>query len=1504
MKRSAWLPAVALLATAVAAAVWIGPAWPFSADDSAFYDALSDTSAFDATGTAGVAIDPLGGMRLSTDGTPTTSEWTSVADFRGTGSVGPLVGVLTLDATATGGELRLRRSDLALSLDTSNPVVVPTFDPATDAGDAYEVQGPAVVKVAANDYRMYYTGVAPNGYVQRIFEATSTNGVAWTKVKGSGPGGCVLDVGAPVAFDGRGLVRPTVVYDASSTVPFKMWYGALGDDAGSIGFARSADGQHWSKWEESTGTPGPVVRPSSPGFVDGYAVGEPSVSYDTSSHIFRMWYAAAPAPDVAGRQVGYATSTNTTSDDFGGRWSKGGVIGMTGHTGNWSKSWFSPGVWYDPAAPFVHNMLFAGMGPGSDNYKLVSADSGDGLAWSAGNIVLGNGSPGAWNENNVFWPSVLHELTGSPAYRIYYTGSGGAGDRARNAIGYATWSGGGSATDVGKALDRSAPNARFDSNQTANGCVFSSPATTTPYLMLYAGRAASDLQWRIGLATSADGSAWTKVDGTGDAGRKAVFGLGGAGAFDASSAAAPSAVSLDASGTQLAMLYEGTTPAGARAIGAATSTIDSLGSWRRAGQVFAADGTGFDAAAVAHPSVVRAGGATRMFYAGYDGATWRIGVATATVGVTAWSREASPVLAPGAAGEFDSAGVYDPVVVYDAAATPPFRMWYTAEDAAGVQRLAYATSAEGSAWTKHGVSIAPSQMPYGFDEIGIRASGAAKDAVTGAWHVYFDGVDRGNLGVSAGMPVVRWRRIGHASGSGGGYIPDGVGQYECVPTGTPAPGYDYEFRDFTWDSSVPTGTGARLEMSYYPAFVLPTGAPVDQWSRFISLDTTPLPRLPLTTQKVRWRVAFTREASATAVSPALRAFRVTWAPVHFGKSGTARSIPIQAASGKYVDAWKNLDVTMNGISANATATVSVVADDGQVLLGPLALGNGANSIPLTGLPKGILSLRMKFDFSGDGVSTAYLKSWQVSYSTTNRAPVADLRAQGTTSTVALAWTDPVYDGYQATRILRRVDGFPTGPNDASATIVAETSGTPGAARVATDTPLVNGKVYYYAAYTTDGGGWSPPAFAIGVPCPRLRSLTAAVQTSAVRLTWSAPTTSTALAGTWITRRNDAYPTGPTDPLAVVAGADRAGTTMDDKTAAGYCYYAACAHYSVTVDGRTYHAYSLPATAPRVRLLRMVSVEGTDRYGTSIATSKASYATGACDTIIVATGVKFPDALGAAALAGVTRAPVLLVSGTTLRADIKTEMLRVTQDRPVKRIYILGSKDAVTNEMETSIKQALGYPSATRVYKRLQGTNRYLTAQEVAKEVKALGGVAGGKVIVTTGSDFSDALLAGPVAFDQKMPIVLVTASLDATTKATITSIGATSAVIIGSTAKVSTVVENDLRILLQGNVTRPCAQADKYAQGVAVANWAASTYGFGWDGAGIATGENFPDALGASVPQGLGRAPLLLTPKLTLNTGVKSLLAAHKPQIGTVRFFGSTSAVSQAVRDAVKAVLK
>lgn len=94
-----------------------------------------------------------------------------------------------------------------------------------------------------------------------------------------------------------------------------------------------------------------------------------------------------------------------------------------------------------------------------------------------------------------------------------------------------------------------------------------------------------------------------------------------------------------------------------------------------------------------------------LYYVGYNGAAYQVGLARSWDYGKTWVRYASnPVIALGSADEWDDAVCRFPVVLYDAddVAAKRFKLWYAGEetkDAAG-GAIGYAYSADGLTWTK------------------------------------------------------------------------------------------------------------------------------------------------------------------------------------------------------------------------------------------------------------------------------------------------------------------------------------------------------------------------------------------------------------------------------------------------------------------------------------------------------------------------------------------------------------------------------------------------------------------------------------------------------------------------------------------------------------------------------------------------------------------------------------------------------------------------------------
>jgi len=90
--------------------------------------------------------------------------------------------------------------------------------------------------------------------------------------------------------------------------------------------------------------------------------------------------------------------------------------------------------------------------------------------------------------------------------------------------------------------------------------------------------------------------------------------------------------------------------------------------------------------------------------------------------------------------------------------------------------------------------------------------------------------------------------------------------------------------------------------------------------------------------------------------------------------------------------------------------------------------------------------------------------------------------------------------------------------------------------------------------------------------------------------------------------------------------------------------------------------------------------GSDRYDTAIAVSRSAFPQGA-DTVYLATGSTFPDALSAVPAAGRNAAPILLApTAQTLPAAVRAELKRLAPDR----VVLLGGAGVVTAAQERAV----------------------------------------------------------------------------------------------------------------------------------------------------------------------------------------------------------------------------
>jgi len=123
-----------------------GTAFACSRDDSNYFETFVDATCLQQPQT-NTTLDALGGLRLTTNGTPFNTIWDTDTDFN-TGvsyqsQVFPPVGVSTLHTSGTGAAatLTLPSTPLPLAPDAADPVLGPT---ASTVGDGDNVDDPTV----------------------------------------------------------------------------------------------------------------------------------------------------------------------------------------------------------------------------------------------------------------------------------------------------------------------------------------------------------------------------------------------------------------------------------------------------------------------------------------------------------------------------------------------------------------------------------------------------------------------------------------------------------------------------------------------------------------------------------------------------------------------------------------------------------------------------------------------------------------------------------------------------------------------------------------------------------------------------------------------------------------------------------------------------------------------------------------------------------------------------------------------------------------------------------------------------------------------------------------------------------------------------------------------------------------------------------------------------------------------------------------------------------------
>ncbi|WP_377887461.1 cell wall-binding repeat-containing protein [Alkalihalobacillus sp. R86527] len=277
------------------------------------------------------------------------------------------------------------------------------------------------------------------------------------------------------------------------------------------------------------------------------------------------------------------------------------------------------------------------------------------------------------------------------------------------------------------------------------------------------------------------------------------------------------------------------------------------------------------------------------------------------------------------------------------------------------------------------------------------------------------------------------------------------------------------------------------------------------------------------------------------------------------------------------------------------------------------------------------------------------------------------------------------------------------------------------------------------------------------------------------------------------------------------------------------------------------------------------LSGDDRYDTAIKVSQAGWES--ADTVVLARGDAFPDALAGAPLAYELDAPILLTGQDFLNKKVKEEIKRLG----AKDVVILGGTGAVSDYVEYQV-EGLGVE-----VERINGKDRFDTAANIAAR---LGG-SPEQAVVANGMNFPDALSIASYAARNGYPILLSEEDeLPMVTKRALSNVDMS--IVAGGTGVISKEVEGMLP-----EATR-YAGKDRFSTAATIAtdlNPSARVF--------VATGMDFADALAGSVLAAKQNASILLVQPNKLPEATEKAIDDLEAYDFTVT--GGTGAVSDDV---------
>lgn len=329
------------------------------------------------------------------------------------------------------------------------------------------------------------------------------------------------------------------------------------------------------------------------------------------------------------------------------------------------------------------------------------------------------------------------------------------------------------------------------------------------------------------------------------------------------------------------------------------------------------------------------------------------------------------------------------------------------------------------------------------------------------------------------------------------------------------------------------------------------------------------------------------------------------------------------------------------------------------------------------------------------------------------------------------------------------------------------------------------------------------------------------------------------------------------------------------------------------DGSPYYMFYAKVTAVEGEAFTRLAGKG--RYETAVEISKASFET--TDTVVLAYGLNYADALAGVSLAKAMNAPILLTAQKSLPAETLAEIERLK----AKNVVILGGTGAVGEEVEKQLKDKKLNVS------RIAGKSRFDTAVFIAQALMTENGNKFPEdVFFVYAFDSADALSVSAAAAVKGSPVLYLKTNgeLDDATSVYLASLKGKvkNAYVIGGTGVISDDMMKKAGNAL-GVTPKRLSGKNRYETCEAVNNTFKDT--LNGDSICVATGMDFPDALAGGVFAANNKAPLFLVngkaATLTLSDTQKSFIKTKSPQ--KIYVFGGTGAVPDSHANTVAAAV-